>query len=52
MAMLYAANAGLGPLTLADIFTTLLIISAGILIWVATRAMGRMDGKSEEGYRH
>lgn len=52
MAMLYAANAGLGPLTLADIFTTLLIISAGILIWVATRAKHHMDSQSEERYRH
>lgn len=52
MAIPYAANIGLGPLTLADIFTILLIISAGILIWVATRAKHNMDDSSQERYRH
>ena len=52
MTLPYAANIGLGPLTLADIFTALLIISAGILIWVAKRAKYNMDNSSEERYRH
>lgn len=52
MAIPYAANIGLGTLALADIFTALLIISVGVLVWIASKSKHALSDDEQKRYRH